>query len=284
MSTAVSSRLLLLAAALLFSTGGAAIKAADLSGWQVAAFRSGVAAAALLALAPGARRGWSWRVAPVGLAYAGTLLLFVLANKLTTAANAIFLQDTAPLYLLILGPLLLGEPVRRRDAPFVAAVLAGIALFFVGQAPATRTAPDPLRGNLLASAAGVSWALTIAGLRWLGSRPGTTAAMPAVAAGNLLVFIGCLPPALPVSALRWQDVAVIAYLGVFQIALAYECLTRGLARVPALEASLLLLLEPALNPVWAWLMHGERPGGFAVAGGALILGACLLKTWREQSS
>lgn len=283
MSTPVGSRLLLLAAALLFSTGGAAIKAANLSGWQVASFRSGVAALALLVLSPAARRGWSRRVAPVGLAYAGTLLLFVLANKLTTAANAIFLQDTAPLYLLILGPLLLGEPVHRRDAPFIVAVLAGIALFFIGQEPASRTAPDPLRGNLLATAAGLSWALTIAGLRWLGSKPGTAAAMPAVAAGNLLVFAGCLPVALPLGTLRWQDAAVIVYLGVFQIGLAYECMTRGLARVPALEASLLLLLEPALNPIWAWLAHGERPGGFALAGGALILGACLAKTWQRPS-
>jgi len=282
MSPRVANRLLLLAAALLFSTGGAAVKAASFSGWQVASFRSGVATAALLGLIPDARRGWRLRVLPVGAAYAATLSLFVLANKLTTAANAIFLQDTAPLYLVLLGPWLLGERLVREDLVLLAAVAGGMAMFFVGQAPVSRTAPDPLRGNLLAVVSGLTWALTIAGLRWLGSRhPDSAMAAPAV--GNLMAFLGCLPMALPLPAAGWRDAAVIAYLGVFQIGLAYLCMSRALRQVPALEASLLLLAEPALNPVWAWLAHGERPGGWALAGGALILGACLANAWRRRS-
>ncbi len=269
---------------MLFSTGGAAIKAASLSGWQVASFRSGVAVLALLALAPATGRGWKLRLLPVGLAYAGTLSLFVLANKLTTAANAIFLQDTAPLYLLILGPILLHEPVRRQDLALIAVMLAGMSLFFVGQEAASRTAPDPLRGNLLAAASGVSWALTIAGLRWLSGRHGAAAAAPAVVVGNLMAFFGCLPMALPVEGFGLQDAAVVTYLGVVQIALAYVLLTRALAHVGALEASLLLLAEPALNPVWAWLVHRERPGPWALMGGALILGACVANTWRRRES
>src|ERR1700736_4333368 len=87
---------LLATAALLFSTGGAAFKAASLTGWQVASFRSLVAAVVLLAAIPGTRRGWSWRMAPVACAYAATLVLFALANRLTTSANAIYLQSTAP--------------------------------------------------------------------------------------------------------------------------------------------------------------------------------------------
>src|SRR5579864_4599742 len=114
-SPAVRSRLLLAAAALLFSTGGAAIKGATLTGWQVASFRSAIAAAVLYLALPEARRGWSWRIAPPAAAYAATLLTFVLATRLTTAANAIYLQSTAPLYLLLLGPLLLREPIRRSD-------------------------------------------------------------------------------------------------------------------------------------------------------------------------
>lgn len=97
------SRLWLIAAAVLFSTGGAAIKAAHLTSWQIASFRSGVAALALLALLPGSRRGWSGRVIVVGAAYASMMILFVLATRTTTAANAIFLQSTAPLYLILLG-------------------------------------------------------------------------------------------------------------------------------------------------------------------------------------
>ncbi|MGH7585251.1 MAG: DMT family transporter, partial [Gemmatimonadales bacterium] len=107
MNLALRSRLELLGAAAIFSTGGAAIKATTLTSWQVASFRSGIAAIAVLALVAASRRGWSWRTLVVGTTYAVTLTLFVVANKLTTSANAIFLQATAPLYLLLLGPWLL---------------------------------------------------------------------------------------------------------------------------------------------------------------------------------
>ncbi len=269
----------MLCAALLFSTGGAAIKAVSLGGWQVACFRSGVAALVLLALVPGARRAWSWRVLLVGLAYAITLVLFVLSNKLTTAANAIFLQSTAPIYLLLLGPWLLKEPVRRSDLILVAAVGVGMSLFFVGGETALSTAPHPFRGNLVAVIAGITWALTLAGLRWIGSRQGgAQAGMATVVAGNALACLVCLPKALPLISFPVRDVLIIGYLGAFQIGLAYVFLTRAMRVVPALEASLLLLAEPALSPVWAALVHGERPGTLAILGGALILSATLART------
>jgi drug/metabolite transporter (DMT)-like permease len=270
---ALLARLELVAAAVLFSTGGAAIKATTLTGWQVACFRSGVAALALLALLAEARRGWRRRTLVVGSAYAGTMVLFVLANKLTTAANAIFLQDTAPLYLLLLGPWLLGEPVRRGDLKLMVAVAAGIALVFVGRQEPLATAPDPFRGNLVALASGVAWALTIAGLRWMSRRAGAASPLSAVVAGNLLAFLIALPRALPVAEVPTRDWWLVIYLGVFQIGLAYVFLVRGVRGVPALETSLLLLVEPALNPVWSWWVHGERPAGLALAGGALILAA-----------
>ena len=271
MSTGTASRLQLLAAALLFSTGGAAIKATMLTGWQVACFRSGIAAAAILLLAPASRRNWSWRVPPVGVAYAMTMVLFVIANKLTTSANAIFLQDTAPLYLLVLGPWLLREPVRRSDLLLMAVLAAGMSLFFVGEQAVFRTAPEPFRGNVIAVASGVTWALTIGGLRWLESGGGKQSGLATVAAGNLIAFLACLPMALPLGGPGLTDWLVVSYLGIIQIGLAYVFLTRAVRRVPALEASLLLLAEPALNPVWSWLVHGERPGGWALLGGALIL-------------
>lgn len=121
--------------------------------------------------------------------------------------------------------------------------------------------------------AGVAWALTIAGLRWTGRDGGLETAAPAVAIGNLLAFALCQPFTWPLSHASPRDVAVLAFLGVFQIALAYIFLMTGIARVPALEASLLLLLEPVLNPVWSWIVHGERPGFWTIVGGALILGA-----------
>jgi drug/metabolite transporter (DMT)-like permease len=279
------ARLAVVAAAVLFSTGGAAIKATTLTSWQVAGFRSGIAAAAVLLLVPASRRGWSWRTPVVGIAYAATLLLFVLANKLTTSANAIFLQSTAPLYLLLLGPLLLQEPIRRRDLGFMLAIGAGLACFFVGTEPPVRTAPDPVKGNLLALASSVTWAFTLLGLRWLGRAGGEddggSGSIAAVVAGNVIAFGVALPFALPVLQATPADWFTLAYLGVIQIGLAYVLLTRGMSRVPAFEASILLLCEPVLNPVWSWLVHGEQPGAWALLGGAAILGATLSKTWLD---
>ncbi len=277
------ARLQVFAAALLFSIGGAGIKACALTSWQIAGFRSGVAAILLLALLPESRRAWSGRALLVGAAYAATMLLFVLANKLTTSANTIFLQSTAPLYILLLGPWLLGERNRASDLVVMAMVAAGLAMFFVGSEAPVRTAPDPLRGNILAVAAGVAWALTIMGMRWLGreERSGRGSMMPAVIAGNLLALLVSLPFALPVSYARPVDWTIVLGLGTVQIGLAYVFLTRALRRVPAFEAVILLLLEPALNPVWAWLIHGERPGPWPLVGGGLILGATGLKTWND---
>lgn len=281
MSAAARGRLELLAAAVLFSTGGAAIKATALTSWQVAGFRSLVAAGAVALLIPSSRRRWSPRVLAVASAYASTLVLFVLANKLTTAANAIFLQATAPLYLLLLGPLLLREPVRGSDLFLILVMACGMGLFFAGEQAPSRTAPDPWHGNVLGAFSGLSWAMTVAGLRWIGGRAkGAEPGMAAVAAGNLIAGLFCLPMAFPVARTALADWLVLLYLGVFQVGLAYLLLTRGVRHATALEASLLLLAEPALNPIWAWLVHGERPGPPAVLGGVLILASSLWRTVR----
>ncbi len=282
------AEILIVLAALLFSTGGAAIKACALGSWQVVCFRSGIAAAVILLAVPAARRGWSRRTVLVGLAYATTLILFVLANKLTTAANSIFLQSAAPLYILMLGPWLLREPIRRSDVPIMGLAAAGLVLFFVGTQSPQATAPDPLRGNILAALAGVSWALTIVGLRWLGRRanPQSEIRAPrsqestiaAVALGNLIACAVALPWALPVGESQTKDWVLVGLLGVFQIGLAYVLLSRGIGHLTALEASLLLLIEPLLNPIWALLIHGEKPGAWALVGGVLILGATILKS------
>ena len=274
-----TARLKLVGAALLFSTGGAAIKATTLTGWQVASFRSGIAAIAVLLLAPEARRGWSWRAVLVGVAYAATLVLFVTANKLTTSANTIFLQATAPLYMVVLSPWLLGERVRRQDLIVMAAVAVGLVLVLAGHDAPVLTAPNPGRGNLLAAASGFTWALTVCGLRWVGADKAGGSAVPAVVAGNLIAFLAALPFALPLIAPQPVDWVAVTYLGVFQIGVAYILVSSALKRVTAIEASILLLVEPALNPFFAWLVHGERPSAFAVAGGLIILGATTLRTW-----
>lgn len=280
-SSPLRNRLLLVTAAILFSTGGAAFKAVTLGGWQVASFRSGIAAIVLLAAIPEARRGWSWRIVPVAFAYAATLITFVLANRLTTAANAIFLQSTAPLYLLLLGPLLLDEAIERADIVYMVGVLGGATLFFLGTQSALATAPDPQRGNAIALGSGVSYALMLAGLRWLARHGGNATGLGAAALGNILACLCALPMALPVRGGHASDLAVLLYLGIVQIGLAYVCLTRAIRHVPAVEATTVLMIEPAMSPVWSWLVHGERPAALPLVGGAVILAASMINTWRR---
>lgn len=268
-------------AALLFSTGGAAIKLAHFTSWQIVAFRSGVAALVLAVALPAARRGLSWRAALVGLAYAATLTFFVLANRLTTSANAIYLQSASPLFLLLLGPWLLREPLRRRDLPVLLAVACGLVLVMLGRDAPSGTAPDPGLGNALALASGAAYALMLAGLRWLG-RDGDARreALAAVVLGNGFAAIVALPMSLPLAPTPVADWGVILYLGVFQIGVAYVLVTAGLRHVAALDASLLLLVETALNPVWTWWLLQERPTLWAIVGGAVIIAATAMQSLR----
>jgi len=261
-------RLLLLAAAALWSSGGAAIKLCGLNAWQLAGGRSLIAGLVLLAFVPATRRRPTRLSLGVAVAYVFTVVLFVLATKLTTAANAIFIQDTAPLWVLLLSPWLLRERPTRGELLSVPVFGLGLALFFLDQ-----LTPGQLAGNLVALASGVAFGLSIIGLRRLGD--GGPAAL---VLGNLLAAAVTMP-AWPFGPLPTAtDLGLVAFLGVFQLGLAYLCFTRGLEGTPAVEAALLVLLEPVLNPVWTFLFTGERPGPWAIAGGLIILAATAWRT------
>ncbi len=275
----MNPRLQLAAAAVLFSTGGAGIKLAQFTGWQVLCFRAVIALVTILVLIPESRRGWSWRTALVGVAYGATNTLFVLANKNTTAANTVFLQSTSPLFILMLAPWLLGERVTRRDLAYMAVLGGGMALFFTGTPRRFTTAPDPLLGNLLAAGSALAWALTVIGYRWLARRGMFIAA--AAAGGNLLACLWSLPLALPVGPTQPADWLTVSYLGVVQLGIAYVFLSRAVPRIPALDVSLVLLIEPVLNPIWAWWLHGETLTLAALAGGVIIIAATVLRARRE---
>jgi drug/metabolite transporter, DME family len=263
----LKARLFVLAAAVLWSTAGAAIKLTGLSGLQVSSGRSLVAAAVLLLLVPAARKRPSRKALWAALAYAATVTLFVIANKLTTAANAIFLQDAAPLYVMLLSPLLLGEKPSRSELTSAPIFLVGLALFFFDQ-----LSPGQMLGNGVAILSGVAFALAIIGLRAVAEEGPV-----ALAWGNLIAGLGVLPFAAPGFAPVANDWLVLGWLGVFQLAAAYLLFSRGVQQTPATEASLLILIEPVLSPVWTFLFAGERPGPWALAGGAVILAATL---WR----
>ena len=264
----LGSRLQILAAAVLWSTGGAAIKLCQLGGWQIAGGRSLVAFGFMMLAVPAARVRPSARTLLVGLAYAGTVVQFVLATKLTTAANAIFIQDAAPLWVLLLSTWLLREVPTRGELLSVPVYALGLGLFFLDE-----LAAGQLAGNLVALSSGVAFALCIVGLRRLrGEGPAALAWGNALAAAIALPLwgTGASPTAL--------DVGLVLYIGVFQLGLSYLLFTRGLQKTPAVEAALLILLEPVLNPVWTFLVMGERPGPWAMAGGAVVLAATVWRT------
>jgi DME family drug/metabolite transporter len=276
-------RLYIMLGALLFSTGGVAIKSATLTGWQLSCFRSLAAAVAILIFLPAARRGWTWRVFVVAIPYAATFTLFTLANKYTTAANAIFLQATAPMYVLLWGPLLLREQIRRSDVGFMVALLGGLALIFSSAREATEIAVDPEFGDLLAMGAGLTWSFTVVGIRWIAVRAVDHEDTPeaAIVAGCIFASVFAIPFAFPVENSIPADWLIIAYLGIFQIGLAYVFIAEGIRHLRAIEVSLLLLVEPVFSPIWVWLLLGESPAGLAIAGGALVLSATAVHAFRK---
>src|SRR5438105_9204816 len=254
----MSPRSKIVVAAVLFSTGGAAIKWCGFTAWQLAAFRAAFALITILIVLPDARRAWTWRTAIVGFVYAATTLLYVQANKHTTAASAIFLQSTSPLFILLLAPLLLGEHATRRDIVQTTAMGVGLGLFFLGSDKPSITAPNPALGNTLAAICAVTWAMTVIGYRWLAARGASVAA--AAACGNLTASVFALVMAQPLVSGRPVDWCVVAFLGICQLGIPYLFLARAVPQVRALEVALFLLIEPVLNPVWALLVHGERHG------------------------
>tara|TARA_Y100000994_G_scaffold249585_1_gene262284 strand:- start:676 stop:1533 length:858 start_codon:yes stop_codon:yes gene_type:complete len=267
----------------LFSTGGVAIKAATLTGWQLSCFRSFIAGVAVLLLVPNARHGWSWRSLVVAVPYAATFTLFTLANKLTTAANAIFLQDTAPFYILLLGPLLLGERIRRNDIALMLALIIGLGLIFNSIQNSSEIATNPELGNLLATCAGLSWALTVIGLRWIAIRSKKHKEQPeaAVVTGCFLASLMAVFFSFPVESSTTVDWLIIFYLGVFQIGLAYSLIAKGIRSISALETSLLLLVEPVFSPIWAWLLLAENPGFLSILGGSLVISATAIHSFQK---
>lgn len=284
-SHALLDRAAILGAAVLFSTGGVAIKWTAFGAWQVAGLRALVAAAAVALLVPGPVAWRSRGVLWTGIAQGLAMLLFVLANKATTAANAIFLQSTAPLFIPLLAASFLGERATKRDLAAMAGIAAGLACFFVGAAEPSATAPAPRTGDLLAIGSGMAWACTVVGLRLLSREtpsPGATAgeagnlpaggsAKAALIWGNLFAALVSLPMVFPLPEVTGTgDWAILVFLGVAQVALAYRLLVHGVARVPALEASLLALFEPVLNPIWAFALLGEKPTSWAMTGAAVL--------------
>ena len=262
--------LFVLAAALLWSTGGLFIKWTSLSGLEVSFWRSFFAAITVAIVTRHEGFGLNRLTAVGSFLYAVLLILFVLATKTTTAANAIFLQYTAPVYLLILEPLIYKERFRQRDLITVLVCVGGMALFFVGQ-----LRPQDVTGNLLALASGLCFAVYFLLLRHPKAREVNRAS--SVIYGNVLAVILTAPWGL--AAIRHAtllDAFSVTYLGVVQLGIAYTLFTVAWVRgVRSLDAGIICYIEPVLNPLWVFLVLGEEPSRQALLGGAIIIAAVI---------
>jgi drug/metabolite transporter (DMT)-like permease len=280
--SSVSPYLLVLGAALLWSTGGLFIKlgkAGGLSDTELSCGRALFSAATVMLLTRREGFGLNLVTGIASVIYALLLFLFVHATMLTTAANAIFLQYTAPVYILLLEPLCYHERYRWQDFLVVLCCLGGMSLFFVGQ-----LRPNDVEGNLTALGSGACFAAFYLLLRHPRARLVNRAS--SVIYGNLLLAL-VTAPALVAGATKFTPVnlAVVAYLGVVQIGVAYTLLTLGIARgVKSLDAGIIGYIEPVLNPVWVFLFLGEQPSRWALAGGSIIIAAVVIHTiWSARA-
>jgi drug/metabolite transporter (DMT)-like permease len=254
---------------LLWSTGGIFIKLIGLNAYQISSLRGVFTAITLLLLFRGKTLLFNRQILFTGIAYAGILVLFVLATKLTTAANAIFLQYTAPIYVLIFEPILLGTKLRKVNIITVLLCFGGMSLFFLGELSSSN-----MLGNIVALLSGISFAVFLLQMRK--NKPDYQ--LPSIFWGNVLIILLCLPSLFNLAALTLNDLWRTAFLGIFQIGIAYAIFTYGLKRVEAIEASLVSMIEPVLNPVWVFFWYGEIPTIYAMIGGLIILATISVRT------
>lgn len=267
-----------LIAVFLWSTGGLFIKLTTLDAYQVTFFRSLFAAIIVVILT----RRDGLKINAFGIfatiIYALLLFLFVWATKMTTAANAIFLQYTAPIYILLLAPFVIGEKFRFRDLVTVVIVLAGMSLFFVGQLRL-----EDYQGNIAALGSGVLLGLYIMLLK----HPKADGLNPVITViyGNFLLAAINAPTGISaIPTMTGLDWFAVTFLGIFQIGISYILFIKGVrGGTRPLDASLIGFIEPLLNPVWVFLFVGERPSQWALLGGGIIIAAIALHTVRQYA-
>ncbi len=277
-SSSINPVFLVLIAVLLWSTGGLFIKSTTIDAYQITFFRSLFAALTVLILT----RKDGLKINTFGIVtsiiYALLLFLFVWATKKTTAANAIFLQYTAPIYILILAPFVIGEKFHLRDLVTVVVVLAGMSLFFVGQLRL-----EDYQGNTAALFSGIFLGLYIMLLR----HPKAEGLNPAIAViyGNFLLALVNAPTGISaIPSMTPMDWFAVTFLGIVQIGISYILFIKGVrGGTRPLDASLIGFIEPLLNPVWVFIFIGERPLKEAILGGAIIITAIAVHTIRQYA-
>jgi len=261
--------LYVLTAALLWSTGGLFIKLISFSAMQLSFFRCSIAALTFALIFRKRILIANKLSVANSFIYAVVLISFVIATKTTTAANAIFLQATAPIYVLIFEPILTKTKYERINIVTVGVCVLGMILFFVG-----KLEPGHLEGNLVALISGITFAAFFLGMK----RNDQQYQQSSIFWGNIIVAIVCVPFLASLELITSSDVWMVSFLGVFQIAIAYAFFASGLKRVIAVEASIISMVEPVLNPVWVFLGYGETPSIYSIIGGLIIIVAITFRT------
>lgn len=257
----VTAVLLLVMTAVLWSLGGLLIKWVPWNPVAIAGARSAIAALVLVAYIRRPRFTWSFPQIGGAIAYMATVVLFVLGNKLTTAANTILLQYTAPVYVALFGSWFLGERATKADWVTILLVLGGMVLFFLDNLTA-----GGVWGNIAAILSGVSFAGLVLFLR----KQKNESPIESVLLGNVLTALVGIPFYLqsPPGFNGWLGLAL---LGVIQLGLSYILYSAAIKKVTALEAILIPVIEPILNPLWVFFLLGETPGHWALLGGLIVL-------------
>lgn len=255
----------MLICAALWSVAGIFIKLIPWNGFAVAGMRSLIAGLTIAVYMLITRRRYifSRRTVVGGIMTAGVYTCFTVANKLTTAANAIVLQFTCPVFIVILSAIFLKQKIRKNDLAVVIATLAGIALFFFDQLK-----PGYILGNFVAIAAGMFMAVMFI---LVGNMEGDER-FSTITNGQFLTFFVGLPFIIATKPeFTAAATASILVLGVFQLGISYILYVKSTQYCPPLACCLLGALEPLLNPVWVLIFDGERPGVWALIGGIIVV-------------
>lgn len=263
------SILFLVLAALGWSLGGLLIKGIHWHPMAISGMRSLIGALLIRAFFREMKFTGSFHQVGGALAYAGTVVLYVVSNKMTTAANAILLQYTAPIHIALFAPWFLGETSRRSDWLAIAAVLCGMTLFFLEDLTITA-----YRGNLLALGSGFCFAWLTLFLRK--QKGGST--IESLYLGNLIAAAAGVPFMLSGEGPDAGGWMLLVLLGVVQLGIPYVLYSLAIRHVTAVTAILVPVVEPVLNPVWVLLAMGERPGPLPMLGGAIVLTAVTLRS------
>ncbi len=251
----------------MWSTGGIFVKLVDWNPVSIAGMRSLVAALVMLAYIKKPKLTKSKPQILGAIATCTTMLFFIVANKLTTSANAILLQYTAPIFVAILGVWILKEKIRWYDIVSIIIVFLGMLLFFIDNVNIGNTL-----GNIIAILSGFSLACMTISLRL--QKDGS--AMDTTFFGNILTFIIAIPfifSALP----DMKSLIIIVIMGVFQLGIPYIFYVNSIKYLTALEAILITVMEPLLNPLWVYLFAGEKPGTYAIVGGIVVIVTVMLR-------